>query len=198
MKNSLKSRNILCISAAVALLLALGLYIYLYEATHSYVVQAIDTNAAVLSSEATRAQGKDIVKLAESTMAERAKITSLFVPAGKEVVFIKALEAVGTDSGSSVTLSSIHADAPEDTSKNHIGSISANVTAAGTWSEVMRALELSETFQFKSSLNNVTLSFQGVGADKVRRWQLAFVITASTLIPFDIDTPSTPQSSQPK
>lgn len=158
------------------LLLAAGIYTYLYTQTYSLADATVSDRALLKSSETARLQGKDVVALADQTAADRAALPALFVPAENGVEAIKAIESVGNVSGASVDISSINAADPD--SSTGIGRISAAVSIGGTWSQVVQAIRLFETLPYDRTMNQLSLRSLG-GKDS--RWQADFTLTVATL-----------------
>ena len=189
MNHTQSIRNSVFFVAIIVLIAALGLYTYLYKSTWSQVENALSARRAVLAAEATRAQSKEIQSLYKETETQRAKIKKYFVPAANAVSFIKAVESVGTVSGSKVTISGIKSNPPANDSKDRIGSVKADVSVVGSWTEVMMALELFESLPYGSIISRVNLTSSGgaSGADREkdvssgRLWSLSFDIAVSTI-----------------
>ena len=175
MKHSGLRKGILALTIA-GLLLASGIYAYMYTQSYALADAVVSDRALLKNSETSRLQGKDIVTLADATSAERAKLPAFFIPAESGVEAIKAIESVGEVSGASVDISSINAADPDESS--HMGRISAAVSIAGTWRQVTEAIALFETLPYDRTINQ--LSLRSVGG-KDSRWQADFTLAVATL-----------------
>ena len=183
MKNSNHLRNIVLVFAIIAVILAIVLYIYLYESTGGLVDNAVKARSLVSTADVMKVQEKEIMDLYQNSKDQRARISKLFVPSENAVSFIKAVESIGSESGASVNISAIRANAPADDAKTKIGDVTANVAVSGDWTEVMRALELFETLPYLNTINHITLGVSG-GRDlkaNIQKWQMSFDIKVSSL-----------------
>lgn len=164
-----------------ALIFAAGVYMYLYHDTLMSSDHAVVARSSVAQEGQREKQSKDILALASSTAPARARLASFFVPADDAVAFIQAMESVGASSGASVSIASI---AQGSTDGKGIGSLTAHIVISGSWTEVMKAVELFEVLPYKASIDHLTLDTSiGAGdrASSARSWQATFDIIASTL-----------------
>ena len=169
-------RNGIMLVSLAGLLLAGGIYVYLYTQSYALAEAIVSDRGLLKNSETSRLQGKDVIALADQTSAERAKLPLMFVPAENGVEAIKAIESVGDISGASVSISSINAINPDESS--HVGKISAAVSIAGTWKQVTEAIALFETLPYDRTINQ--LSLRSLGGGKDSRWQSDFTLTVAT------------------
>ena len=185
MKNPLKQHALTLLVSIALVLVSACLYLYLYEETQALVGRAIDARSVVLSDLKNRAQGKDLLSVYQTTAASRASLPGLFVPADNAVVFIQTVESMGQSSGAAVTISSIASSPSAGKAPGAIGTVTAHISASGSWESVMRTLSLFEAFPYRSAINHVTLSASTLSTDKAakgRAWMMSFDIAASTLI----------------
>ena len=137
------------------------LYLYLYSRTSSLVDQAILAKDIVAAEETDKTQGNGIISMYQATAAERANLQGYFVQESDAVAFINAVEEVGNESGATVSISSINADNSVGSSTGVVGSITASITAGGSWAEVMRSLALFEALPYGISIKRASLSVSG-------------------------------------
>ncbi len=183
MKHPQKLRNTALLFAAASLFVMVGLYAYMYRASESFIDSAINARKIANANQAARAQGKEIIRLHESTAAKRDRLARLFVPAENAVAVIQAIESIGNSSGAAVSISSIKSSQSADP-KDRIGQVTASVVISGSWKNVMRALELFETLQYQKSIKNVSVNYTGQKKeekDATRQWQANFDISVATV-----------------
>lgn len=166
------------ISATVAVL-----YVYMLYATLASVRQANLARDIVRAEQLDQSQAKSLSDLASSTATSRARLTSFLVPADDIVVFITALESLGPQSGSTVSLASIDADSLTGAPAGTIGVARAHVSAHGPWSSVTRVLALAQRLPYAVSVDHVQLNASGMDSAAKRTWDLSFDIQAATIVP---------------
>lgn len=185
MTASPRIRSGLIVISASALVVSAGLYAYLYHDTLALTEHAIAARASVQAEAERQKVSKDILALASSTAAARARLGTLFVPADDAVAFIQSVESVGSASGATVAISAISASLPDGAKPGTIGTITAHVSVSGSWSGVMRALELLEDLPYRSSVEKVSLATSIPAGDRgsqgVRAWTASVDLSASTL-----------------
>jgi hypothetical protein len=158
---------------AIAVIVVAGsLYIYMFYATAASVDRANLARDVVLREKADQSQEKSLVSLASTTESDRSRLASFFVPAGDVVSFITALESLGPESGSTVSIASISSDSL---------SVAAHIDAHGSWSSVMRALSLAERMPYAVSISNVRVDESGGADSKSHAWSLSMDIKALIL-----------------
>lgn len=174
-------RNTILFTSLVVLAASACVYAYLFEETSSLVGKTIAAHEALLSAQASKLQGQEIVSLFDSSSAKRARIKSFFVPSENAVAVIQAIESVGQSSGASVAISSINAVPPVD--KSPIGHVSAAVVINGTWTDVMRAVTLFEDLPYDSTMSGLGLRYSGPSEDKTgaHHWQAGFSLSVDTI-----------------
>lgn len=184
MKNQNHIRNVILSVSIIALILAIGSYIYMYRGTFNLVEKTTIARSVMGSSEVTRLQEKEILNLSRKTEESRKRMNDVFVPSQNAVNFIKAIESIGDNSGATVVISSIKSSAPDTTVGSvKIGKVTANVNVTGSWTNVMRSLELFESLPYISEISRISLtSAGGVSTKDVeQKWQLAFDISVSSI-----------------
>ena len=162
MKHSQRHIPFLTLSFAVAATVV-ALYAYMSYATADSVRQADLARYAVGTEGTDQSETKSLLELASSTGSSRAELPSFFVPADDVVAFITALESLGPQSGSSVSIASIDADSLSGSPAGSIGAARAHIVAIGSWQSVMRALALAERMQYAVSVNGVRLDASSAG-----------------------------------
>jgi len=173
MKHSHYHHIPLLILAVAVIAVAGSLYVYMFYATAASVDRANVARAVVLREKADQSQEKSLVVAASTTESDRSRLASFFVPADNVVSFITALESLGPESGSSVSIASISSDSL---------SVAAHIDAHGSWLSVMRALSLAERMPYAVSISNVRMDESGTGAgSKSHAWSLSMDIKALIL-----------------
>lgn len=182
MKHPQNLRNTMFVFGAVSLVAAICLYAYIYQSSAELVRSTINARRVVGASQTARVQEGEVIKLYESTIAERGRLGSFFVPAENAVEVIQTIESIGDSSGAAVSISSIKASQALD-QKEKIGQVTASVVISGAWKDVMQALELFETLEYQKDISNVTIDYvgQAEGKDAMRRWQIKFDISVATI-----------------
>lgn len=182
MNTRTRFRNIVLLSSIAALALSCALYAYLYEETARLVDDTLTARRSIHADESAKLQGKDIMALAARTSADRAALEQSFSSADDPVSAIKAIESIGSAGGASVSISGISSVPPSD--KQPIGSISAKVAVAGSWKDVIQAVELFEGLPRASSLDSLSLRYIGQVGQKSageRQWAADLSATVYTV-----------------
>jgi hypothetical protein len=172
----------LLILAVAVTAVAGSLYAYMFYATASSVARANSARDVVALEKADQSQEKSLIATASTTESNRARLASFFVPADSVVSFITALEALGPESRSAVSIASISSDSLSGKASGTIGSAQAHIDARGSWSSVMRALSLAERMPYAVSISNVLLDESAASAgSKNHMWSLSMDIKALIL-----------------
>jgi hypothetical protein len=158
-----------------------ALYAYMFYATSASVRQSNAARDIVRAEGTDQSQAKSISELAASTAASRARLASLFVPADNIVVFITALESLGPQSGSTVSLATIDADSLAGAPAGTIGAIRAHINASGSWASVMRVLSLAERMPYAVSIDHVRLDASSLDSTAHSAWSLSLDIQAAMI-----------------
>ncbi len=174
------------LTASAVLVLASGAYAYLYLETGAMADRSVAARGVVDAEIADQTEGKDLLSLYDSTAADRARLSGLFVPADNAVVFIQSIESISSQSGATVAIQSIAKNSSATAAPGTIGTITARINVTGSWANVMRTFTLFETLPYRSALNHVSLNTSTLASDKAKGggpvWQLSFDIAASTLV----------------
>lgn len=180
---------LLMLAVAVTATVA-ALYIYMFYATSASVRQANLTRGTVLAEGANQSQAKSLSELVIATAASRARLASFFVPADNVVVFITALESLGPQSGSTVSLATIDADSLTNASAGTVGTVRAHINSIGSWGSVMRALALAERMPYAVSIDHIRLDTSASASASTsaatassHTWNLSFDIQAAMIVP---------------
>lgn len=160
-----------------------ALYAYMFHVVSASVSLADAARNAALSEKEDQSRDKSLVATASTTALDRARLASFLVPAEDEVLFITALESLGPQSGSSVSIASIAADSLSGAPSGTIGSAHAHIDASGSWPSVMRALSLAERMPYAVSISGVSLNASAAGAGSHHTWALSFDIQAPVISP---------------
>ncbi len=172
----------LLIFAISVTLVVAALYGYMFQATSMSVSRAALARDIVASEEQDQSQSKLLSSLADSTAADRAHLNSFFVSSNNVVSFITNLESLGSQSGTTLTIASINTDTASGDAPGTTGHVSAHISAYGTWSSVMRLLDLAEQMQYASTISHVQLSGGEVNAKSGRVWNIGFDVQALLIV----------------
>jgi hypothetical protein len=147
-----QSHNPFLILAVAVTLLVGALYAYLYWQVNVSVVKAVAARDIAHTQADLKAREKDMVRLYESTAAERQQLGGYFIPSDATVQFIEAVESIGPISGSVLELSSINADDLKNTKPGTRGTVQAHVEASGPWMAVYKTLLFAERLPYKVTI----------------------------------------------
>ncbi len=173
----------LLIFAMTVTLVVIALYGYMFQTTSVSVTRAGLARDIVLSENNDQTQSKSLSVLLDSTTVDRARLNSFFVSSDNVVAFITSLEALGTQSGSTLTISSINTDVPSSAPAGTTGHVSTHLDAHGSWASVMNLLNLSEHMSYDASVSHVTLSSNSVDPKSPHTWSISFDIQALLMVP---------------
>lgn len=106
---------------------------------------------------------EDLVELYNNSEKDRQNINSIIISEDKIVDFIEAVENIGKQSGTDITISSINKenkDSKDTKLKNfNIGNtITAKIDAKGSFASIMKSLVLLENIPYQVYLNNVVIT----------------------------------------
>ncbi len=167
-----------------------ALYCYMYWQVNVSVAKAMVARELAHTEEDNKLREKDLVKLYQSTAADRALLGSFFIPSDKTVQFIEAVESIGPQAGAELTLSSIEADPLDKAVPGTRGNVHARVDAEGSWTAIYRVLLFAERLPYKLMVDNVHIDTSGlVSAKGSRGWRISFDINAVLIV---APTPPTP------
>ncbi len=172
------------IFALVVTGLAAVVYIYMQSAIGASVKSVLVARNLVRTEQVNKNQEQAVMAAYTATAADRARLMTHFVPADSVVSFIEAIEHIGPQTGSTVTLSGISADTIDGSVPGTTGTVRGHVSAQGSWESVSRALALAEVLPYKVTIDNVELTAAGMTADKVpkRSWTMSFDIQALSIV----------------
>ena len=169
---------LIALAIAVTLFVA-SLYFYMSYSLGGMASGVVDmrNKVAVMRSENTT--NEKLKQLDTDSQDDWKKLYTMFVPADNVVPFIVALESLGTNVGSEVSVASIDSSAPESGSLAKNGFINAKVSVRGAWSSVLKTLMLAENMPYKVYLSNVRVSLvSDVASKDAAEWALSFDVSA--------------------
>ena len=155
MKKAFSRHSILVLFAIASLAASASAYYFIDRAAVGRAVSAADASAAAQDAARLSRAAADTQKEYDQTAASRALLPSLVVSKGSVVSFIKAIEAVGRDSGASVSISSISSASASDGAQPLI---KGTVAVAGSWSQAMRAVRMVEDLPYALSVTGLRLA----------------------------------------
>lgn len=168
--------------AIVTALTVAGVYAYMQYAVSASVARTALARDIVKAEEANKGHEAELRALYEESAADRARLPGFFVPSAHAVDFIEALEEIGRAAGSSISISAIEADALDKAAPGTVGSVTAAVSAQGTWAAVMKTLILAEDLPYAASVSHVRIEADlGAGSTKQSAWRLSFTIQAALM-----------------
>ncbi len=160
----MKSKNghkLLLVFAFLVMVFVAGLYAYMYYMIDVSITKVSNLRATIEASDLNRVREQSFLEAYQATAAKWVRLPEFFVPSGQIVEFIEAVESLGKESGSKVTLSSLDADNLDSATPGKQGKVKVHVNAQGSWSAVMKALTLAETLPYAISVNNFRASVGG-------------------------------------
>ena len=164
----------LLILAISVTMLVVVVYGYMYYVVRFSIVRAANARDIVSLEKANKDRESDVRALYERTKNDRDLLSDFFIPSDRVVDFIEAIESLGPQTGSEVTLSIDTIDPTDSEDKKH-GLARASVEVVGSWTSVMRALSLAENFPYAVSVNGARLYLQ-TGSNGIRNWKASFVV----------------------
>jgi len=159
-----------------------ALYVYMYEATASAVDRASAARDVVASEQSDQLQARALAGTMTSTAVSRDRLSSFFIPSDNVVLFITSLEALGSQSKSTVSIASVDADPLTGAQPGTIAHAHAHISAHGSWESVVTLLSLAERMPFDSQISHVRLSASGPDKTKQPAWDVSFDVQASILV----------------
>lgn len=161
-----------------------ALYGYMNYAIGVSLDRALTAREAVKNEQIYKNQKQNLTKLYTDTTHDRASLSSFFVADDQKVAFIEKIESFGTATQAKVALSGIVADDLATSPVGTLGRISVRVDATGSWSSVMRVLNMAETLPYKSSVSGVRVDVAGPSEDTKdpkREWRLTFMLDVASI-----------------
>lgn len=145
--------TILFVAALAFTLVAGGAYAFFFAAMKdkTEAATAISTSLGELSGKASRTLSAVAVLKSESARIE--KLSSYFIKESEIVTFTKNVEALGPQSGTTLTIESLERGVTEKT----VPFLNFRVKASGKFPDVMRLLVLLENFPGKFEWKTVRL-----------------------------------------
>lgn len=174
--NHTRAHISLLILAVAVLAVVVAVNLYMRQKVGISVDHAVLARDIVVAEQQNVSNEQGLGQVYQATVDARARLRSLFIPSTAAVQLIEALEGIGTQTGADVSLSSISADNLDASASGTVGSVSARVSAEGSWSSVMRSLKLVENLPYPVTVSQVALSSGGTPAKRV--WQVSFAVTA--------------------
>ncbi len=153
MKPTYHHYSALVIAFAVLAMSVAG-YAFIYYSVNQQSASTAKAEIAVATEQATAVRQKSIVDSLRITAEDRSTINSFLLTTDGTVPFIEKVEGIGSQSGATVSLVSISADAT---------TVRAHVNIQGTWGSVMRAMHIVENLPYSISMDGVRITIQGVG-----------------------------------
>ena len=175
---SLSIHRTLIITACVACIVSIALYVYMYYSVNAATERAAAARTIVQEHAFNDTNAEMIQKLYDSTVEQRARILKHTMASTEIVSFIETLEAVGTEAGSTLKLSGVSSGKPKDVAPDGMGLFHAHVDGSGSWASVMQTLMLTETLPFVTMVDSVQLNnTAGTSARVAREWHISFDVT---------------------
>ena len=181
---------LLLVFAIAVAVLSIGIYVYMYRMIDAFSLRTSTLRSAAEAATVNKQREQDFLKAYQETAPKWARLPGYFVSSQDVVSFIEAVEALGGQSGSVVTLSSLDADNLDSAPAGKIGGVRAKVDAEGSWSSVMRTLALAETLPYEITVNNLRFavvnqpneSAASSSASSAKpKWDLSFDIQADMI-----------------
>ncbi|MES2216693.1 MAG: hypothetical protein V4481_05375 [Patescibacteria group bacterium] len=191
MKPPQSHKPFLILAFAITLLVG-ALYCYMYWQVNVSLGKAVVARELARTEEDNKSREKDLIKLYQSTAAERAQLGSFFIPSDKTVQFIEAVESIGPQSGAELDLSDIAADPLEKAAPGTRGNVHAHVEAHGSWAAVYRVLLFAERLPYKLIVSDVRMETSGLADKGPREWRISFDINAILIVTPAPPAPATP------
>jgi len=180
MKNKFSHIPLLIFAIAI-LLVVISLYGYMYGATGASVGRALTGMDFLTNEQDNASKAKLLTNLASSTLANRNELNTFYISSDNIVSFITAIEALGPQSGSTLSITSIDADSLTNAATGTIGSAHAHVTAHGSWGSVIRLLNLVEDMPYIVFVNHVRLDSVSVNQKSANSWNESFDLQISIM-----------------
>lgn len=165
----------------ISLLVTMGTYVYMHRIIKTEVDMAISAREHSILGASKQNREQEISKIYDNTAINRAKIRNIFISSSVVVDFIEALESLGAQAGSKISLSSISSDTAVGAPIGTFGVVSAKVEVKGTWLSVVKILMLGEVLPYKVSIDHVRFDNISSSANKPE-WRLIFRIQATTVV----------------
>lgn len=179
----MKNRSSIILALSLSLAIFTGaVYVYMYYMVDVFLDRIVKAQTTSNSLILTKSQEQNFLESYKSTASRWKSLPNFFVDSTKVVNFIETVEALGTESGSKVSISSIDADNLEDAPVGKEGVISMHLTIEGSWSAVMRALSLAETLPYKISIDEIKANSGSASASKASLWNISFDMKTAMIV----------------
>ncbi|MEK7646303.1 MAG: hypothetical protein AAB381_01240 [Patescibacteria group bacterium] len=171
-----KNHHLFLLFLAISVVtLVIGVYAYMHYVVTVSIQRAATARDIVALERANSGREEDVKALHARTLDDRKALAKFLIPADRVVEFIEALEALGPQSGSVVSLSGLSDVAPGEIEGSIYGLARASVQVTGTWTGVMRALSLTENLPYAVTIRDARLDSSAEPA-KGRSWRATFTV----------------------
>jgi len=188
MKNTPHHTILLILALSVTLLVG-AVYGYMHYVVKISITRAATARDIVALEKANKGREQDVRALHQRTAEARGSLSQFFIPADRVVEFIEAIEALGPQTESIVTLSSINDIPPGQIEGSAYGLARAHVEVRGSWSSVMRALSLAENFPYAISVKGTRVNSVGSGAGSSWKAEFTLEVLLSDPLSSSVDIP---------
>lgn len=188
MKNTPHHSVLLILALSVTILVG-AVYGYMHYVVKISIARAATARDIVALEKANKGREQGVRALHERTAIARASLSQFFIPADRVVEFIEAIEALGPQTGSIVTLSSIDDVPPGQIKESKYGLARAHVEARGSWSSVMRALSLAENFPYAISVQDTRVDSEGKSGGSSWKAEFTLEVLLSAPLSSTAETP---------
>ena len=171
----------LLIFAIAILLVVVSLYGYMYMATGNSIDSAGKAIDFLANEQSNASKAKTLANLASSTLADRNKLKDFFVSSDNIVSFITTIESLGSQSGSTLSITSIDADSLTNATPGTTGNARAHISAHGSWGSVVKLLNFVEDMPYIVSVNHVRFDKGSADKKTASVWNLSFDLQASIM-----------------
>jgi Tfp pilus assembly protein PilO len=154
MKKLRSQHYILLVLSVLAIFASAAAYFFMYNDAMKKAQEEANVQASVKAASKHAVEVENMKTIYDETAANRALLPSFLVSAGNAVPFIDAVEAIGPESGSTVSISSLSSGTDSNSS---LEVVTATISAVGTWQNVMRAVEMIEDMPYAISVKNLHL-----------------------------------------
>lgn len=163
---------------------SVGVYGYMRYAVNASLARAKTARGIVVAEQANKMREQSISDIYAATAGGRSSVRGFFLSDGDAVALIESLEKLGNISGAPVVLSNVNADDTSGLPAGSFATIHAHLEATGSWTAVMRTLELSETLPYTATLSGIRLDWSGNPTDKNTKatWKLSYDIAGSVIV----------------
>lgn len=180
-----RTMPIYLIASIIVLCTVFVAYGFMYITVNKSVDKAAQDYSALLERQRIFVQNKTITDLVRTTATDRSRLAGTVVPSGEAVKLIEAIEAVGPQSGSAVSLPSIDVPKSNDNNNANTYNVSLHVSAQGSWNSIIKAIQLIETLPYAVKINRMNLDTSIISSKQTsnskRVWTLSLIIQAPLL-----------------